>query len=343
MRIPVLILSGFLGSGKTTLLLRLLAAAGKRGLKPGILMNELGRKDVDGLILQESLDLSISRLLDGCVCCSKKEEMTGKLLELIDDRPDLIVIELTGVANPEEVALALSDPQLLRQVKLQRIVTVLDAEHVLAYNSWFQSDQALVRTLRRQIETADVLVLNKLDLVSASVRFKVEKALRKQNATSPIWPAIQSNIDTDLLLEGIEKTMKASDARLTPLPGRGVGVSGKRRILDAVSNRSHENPSFTRVATLSFELPSLGQLTSRQIEQFLALHKEVLLRAKGYFKFSHQTEPFLLQYSGKRVTWEAAPQYEGVSYLVLIGLDWDEADVIRELEMTLERNGIRNA
>lgn len=341
MRIPVIILSGFLGSGKTTLLLRLLAAAATRGLTPGILMNELGRRDVDGLILQENQSLSISRLLDGCVCCSKKEEVTGKLLELISNQPDLIFIELTGVANPEEVALSLSDPLLLRQVKLHRIVTVLDAEHVLAYNSWFQSDQALVRTLRRQIETADALVLNKLDLVSPSVQSKIEKMLRKQNAIAPIWPAIQSDIDTVKLLEGIEKKATAPETPPASLPVRGVGVASKLRRSTA-PDQEVQDASFTRVATLSFELPQLGQLTARQIEQFLALHKDALLRAKGYFKFSHQTVPYLLQYSGKRATWEAAPQYEGDSYLVLIGLDWNEANVIREWEATLERNGIRN-
>ncbi|MBW7459833.1 GTP-binding protein, partial [Paenibacillus sepulcri] len=79
MTIPVMILSGFLGSGKTTLLLRLLEEARIRGIRPGILMNELGKQDVDGNILSEQLGVQVEKLLDGCVCCSKKEELAGSL------------------------------------------------------------------------------------------------------------------------------------------------------------------------------------------------------------------------------------------------------------------------
>lgn len=72
MKIPVIMLSGFLGSGKTTLLLSLLKESKRRGLNPGIIMNELGAKDVDGYILQESTGTRVEKLLDGCICCSRK-------------------------------------------------------------------------------------------------------------------------------------------------------------------------------------------------------------------------------------------------------------------------------
>src|SRR5688572_21209963 len=113
MRIPVFVLSGFLGSGKTTLLLRLLDEAKTRGLQPGVIMNELGSMDVDGHILNGHSDTAIEKLLDGCVCCSRRSELAGSIQTLTKQNPDVIFIELTGVANPEEIADALTEPQVL--------------------------------------------------------------------------------------------------------------------------------------------------------------------------------------------------------------------------------------
>lgn len=110
MKIPVIILSGFLGSGKTTLLLSLLKESKRRGLNPGVIMNELGAKDVDGYILQESTGTSVEKLLDGCICCSRKEELPRSLTALLVRRPDIIYIELTGVADPDEIAKSLLAP-----------------------------------------------------------------------------------------------------------------------------------------------------------------------------------------------------------------------------------------
>lgn len=166
-KVPVIVLSGFLGSGKTTLLLRMLREAAAYHLMPAVLMNELGKQDVDGHhLLDASPDLPLTKLLDGCICCSRKSDIQDSLKQLLTRKPDVILIELTGVANPEEIVDALTEPALLPHVKLHKVITVLDAEHVLAYNSIFASDRELVHTLRRQMEVADLLLLNKIDLIS---------------------------------------------------------------------------------------------------------------------------------------------------------------------------------
>jgi G3E family GTPase len=129
-------------------------------------MNELGSNDVDGDIISSRLSkLNIEKLLDGCICCSKKSEVTLSTEKLLERKPDIIFIELTGVANPEEIADSLTEPQLLSNVYLKQILTVLDSENVLDYNSIFETDKQLVHTLRRQIEVADLLILNKTDLI----------------------------------------------------------------------------------------------------------------------------------------------------------------------------------
>lgn len=150
MKIPVIILSGFLGSGKTTLLLSLLKESKVRGLNPGVVMNELGKRDVDGYILQEHTGTAVTKLLDGCVCCSRKEDLADSLMVLLRGRPDAIYMELTGVADPEEIAKTLQETPLQDLVELHYTITLLDAENALEYNSRLSSDKQLVRTLRKQ-------------------------------------------------------------------------------------------------------------------------------------------------------------------------------------------------
>ncbi|MEK5645649.1 MULTISPECIES: GTP-binding protein [Paenibacillus] len=185
-KVPVVIIGGFLGSGKTTLLLRLLQEARLRQLKTAVLMNELGQFDVDGgLVLSDLPDASVERLLDGCICCSKKSEVTQYVRRLLDRNPDVLFIELTGVANPEEVTDCLTEPQLLNHIELKHIITILDAEWVLEYNSIFNTDRQLVHTLRRQMEVADTVLVNKSDLVSFTHLSKIEKAIKKSRTE---WP-----------------------------------------------------------------------------------------------------------------------------------------------------------
>jgi G3E family GTPase len=203
-------LSGFLGSGKTSLLLKLLQETKKRRLKPGILMNELGSTDTDGhIVTDHGARQNIEKLLDGCICCSKKSEVTQSLRKLLQEQPDVLFIELTGVANPEEVVDSLTEPELKERFTLQKIITVLDAEHVLEYNSIFESDRQLVLTLRKQIEVADLLIANKTDLINEKRRNKIEKAVRKQNPVAPLSFTTYSKIDSGPLFSQIQPVHEA--------------------------------------------------------------------------------------------------------------------------------------
>lgn len=330
MRMPVIVLSGFLGSGKTTLLLRLLEEANNRGLMPGVLMNELGKMDVDGLILQERSNASVQKLLDGCVCCSKKSELLGALRTLADRKPDLIVIELTGVANPEEIADALTEPELLRVVRLNQVVTVLDAEHVLDYNSIFASDKQLVRTLRRQIETADRLVLNKTDLIGAAQLSKIEKTIRKYNERAPIVPTMHCAFDLNPLFTGIEKgtavnrpaAVKRTFGELKPATGGAAGREPKR-----------DERSFSRIRSLSLPWNENGRASAAGLERFLRGWREPLLRAKGYVRFKGDPATYLMQYAGGRASWVKS-DYSGEPYVVMIGIGLDEERLAQQWSLT---------
>ncbi len=131
----------------------------------------------------------------------KKSEVAGCISRLLIQQPDLILIELTGVANPDEVSDCLTEPFfLLGKVALKQIITVLDSEHVPEYNSIFSTDKELVHTLRKQMELADLLILNKIDRLKLPYLAKIEKAVRKYNPYSPIVYSIECDIDVQSIL-----------------------------------------------------------------------------------------------------------------------------------------------
>lgn len=319
-KVPVIVLSGFLGSGKTTLLIRMLQEAASFNLKPAVLMNELGKQDVDGHLLQEaSPDINMAKLLDGCICCSKKSEISDSVKQLLVRKPDVILIELTGVANPEEIVDALTEPALLRHVKLHRVITVLDAENVLEYNSIFASDRELVHTLRRQMEVADLLLLNKIDLVSDKQLRSIEKTIRKSNEHSLVLPTTHSQFDLELILGTLSPQQAQSIA--SPTFNRNLQVQTIKTVQPPAEASKH-TPSFSRIQAITIPIDDDLTVTQRLVERYLAKWGALLLRAKGYLIIGPKREAFLLQYAGKRSTWQPT-DFQGTPYLVLIGMDLD--------------------
>jgi G3E family GTPase len=316
MSIPVFVLSGFLGSGKTTLLLRLLEEAKSIGLRPGVLMNELGKQDVDGSILDEHTGAKVEKLLDGCVCCSKKEELAGALNLLVRQKPDLILIELTGVANPEEIADALTEPGLTNLVKLKQVITLLDAENFQDYNSIFTLDKQLLHTLRRQIEVADLIVVNKTDLVKPSELSKIEKAVRKQNEKASVIYTEHSRIDIASLLSGIKPAVGSAAAASSFKALKTVRTA-------AAEHKHHEHgasASFSRIQTATLPWHPKSALSRREIEKFMHRWNNRLLRAKGYISVPGKEAMVLMQHAGNRTYWQSS-SYSGDPYVVFIGLD----------------------
>ncbi|QYR19583.1 GTP-binding protein [Paenibacillus sp. sptzw28] len=337
MRTPVIVLSGFLGSGKTTLLLRLLEETGNRRLQAGVLMNELGKYDVDGLFLNEHGGTAIEKLLDGCVCCSKKSELAGSLSALLQRKPDVIFIELTGVANPEEIADALTEPSLLGRMRLKQIITVLDAENALDYNSIFESDKQLVRTLRRQLEVADLIIVNKTDLVRATHLQKIEKVIHKQNERATIAYTSHSRVDLGPVLDGIvrnddpkrvsvQRIRSAKAAKLA----QAAPAAAWHEYRQEHEDHSHEaHGSFSRVRTLALPWSETTAVSQERVERFLHQWKDRLLRAKGYMFFPDKGRTYLMQHAGKRTYWDTV-SYSGPSYIVMIGIELDEERLLSE-------------
>src|ERR671924_1340305 len=186
-RTPITLITGALGSGKTTLLRHLLDTVPQ---KIAILMNEFGEIAIDRQII-EGKNIRIAELGGGCVCCSLLGEFEAALTEVIDTvHPDRIIVETTGVAEPDAVVFDIQEN--LPQVRLDGVVTVADADAMVRY-------PRLGQTGRAQIEAADIILLNKVDLVPAEQAAEVTARLRQLNEGAPVLPAHRCQVDPDVL------------------------------------------------------------------------------------------------------------------------------------------------
>src|SRR5213075_1572708 len=186
-RTPITLIPGPLGSGKTTLLRHILAT---RPAKIAIVMNEFGEMAIDTKVI-EGKNVRIAELGGGCVCCSLLGEFEAAVNEIIQRaEPEIIIVETTGLAEPE--ALVFNIQEALPQCRLDGIVSVIDADMLVRFPE-------LGHTTRLQIEGADILLLNKIDLIEPEETKPLETKLREINPTAAIVRTERCRIDPELL------------------------------------------------------------------------------------------------------------------------------------------------
>ncbi|AYB43768.1 CobW family GTP-binding protein [Paenibacillus lautus] len=357
-KIPVVLISGFLGSGKTTLLLRLLAYAAKRQWRTAVLMNEMGEQDVDGDILSgEMPDLPIEKLLDGCICCTKRDELGQALKSLLDRKPDLVFIETTGVANPEQILEDLQDPSLVDRITIRGKIALADCSKFLEYNSFFASSRELVRTLRGQISFADWIILNKAGECEEKQINKVITSIRKINTTASLSVTDYSRLDEHEMFAALQlqqagnhshssHSSNRQESRSDRLQG-SAWTGGEDRSKPGhrdhegafnhnehrhghVGEAGHGSHSYTGLDTLTLSAPTPFPLEISLIETFLAARGSGLLRAKGYIQLS--TGPSLVQWAGSQLAIEPSTLKLQRGYLTLIGHRLDKTRIVQEWE-----------
>jgi len=243
-RTPITLITGPLGSGKTTLLRHILATQSE---KIAIVMNEFGEIAIDTKVI-EGKNVRIAELGGGCVCCSLLGEFEAAVNEIIEKiTPERIVVETTGLAEPE--ALVFNIQEALPQCRLDGVVSVIDADMLIRFPE-------LGHTTRLQIEGADILLLNKIDLIELSQIEPLETKLREINPTAVIVRTERCRIDPELLF-GIGRAKKI------PVP----------------EHRHH--PEFESFASTSNEI-----FSRNCFEDFANGLPPSVIRAKGFVRFA---------------------------------------------------------
>lgn len=270
--IPVTLITGFLGAGKTTLVNNMLRDA--QGLRLAVLVNDFGAVNIDAELIETSAEEVIS-LKNGCICCS----LTGGLLAAINgvlrraDTPDAIIIEGSGIAEPFEVASALSDPELQRYAPLDGIVTVVDATGIC------DLDGEALNIAIRQIAMADLVLLNKTDLIDEQ---KLELAENKLKQIAPDAKLVRS---------------QNSDVPLSVL--LGLAFKGLATNFQCDSVELSKGPLET--AFESFVIERFEPIGAQKLHDLISQLPERVYRVKGVIHLAERPEVrCILQSTGKR-------------------------------------------
>ncbi len=272
-RTPLTLITGPLGSGKTTLLRHILNTVPR---KIAILMNEFGEMAIDSKIIAGK-NIRIAELGGGCVCCSLLGEFEAAVNEVIDRvDPEMIVVETTGVAEPD--ALIFDIEESLPRVRLDGVITLADADAMMRYPQ-------LGHTTRMQIEDADTVLLNKVDLVSPEDLDQIEERLGQLNTAAPILHTCRCRVDPDLLF----------------------GIAREREVRPAWHVHQPEFESFC--------YQSDATLKRACFESFVDRLSVDVYRAKGFVLFPEGS--YLFNFVAGR--WELEPFPQEKTRLVFIG------------------------
>ncbi|KAB7704401.1 GTP-binding protein [Bacillus aerolatus] len=263
--VEVYILSGFLGAGKTTLLQQILKEEQERGRKVAVIMNEMGPVSIDSDAVSEGVPLK--ELLNGCVCCTLSNQLEVKLNELINQYElDVVYIETTGAAHPVEVLDACLSPLFAEKIRVQSIITILDA------NRWMDRHTLKIplrKLIKEQVKHADTILMNKIDQISEEKQREIESELRSINRRGKLVPTKFANISLGVIQHACRKEQE-----------------------------EHEKAHAIEHLHMKAYVHTFSQPVDKQLfEDFLATMPDTIYRIKGYVRFTGEKETFLFQYA----------------------------------------------
>lgn len=319
---PIYILSGFLGSGKTTLLTRMITYWKQQGLKPAIVMNEIGEVNIDGLIAGQ--DVPTAEMLSGCICCSIRSDLTSEIALLIqNEKPDVIVIEATGAANPMEILDAVAEASLYIKMDVKNLITVVDSAHLLHLHK--EQKGKSYRLMQEQIRCASMLILNKIDRIHEDEQQDAAQIVRGWNSFASMIPAVRCDVNPAMLLE--EESVVAMTRKL----GDHASSEGGMHRKTGSEEHSHAHHSHDHVMSYTYYFN--GPVNSSAFEGFISGLPRDIYRAKGILTFSDTASRFLFQYAYRESDFmKINPQGEVPDVVVFIGEHFSQSWIRNQLD-----------
>lgn len=348
-KLPVTIVTGFLGSGKTTLLRHMLDNA--QGRRIAVIVNEFGELGIDGDILkqcsigctEEEANGRVYELANGCLCCTVQEEFFPVMRELVARRGDLdhILIETSGLALPKPLVQAFQWPEIRTACTVDAVITVVDSPAVAAGTFAAYPDQVdaqrkldpnldhespLHELFADQLASADLVVLNKADLIDADGLAKVRAEVAEElPAAVKVIEASSGKLPLEVLLGLGAESEQHIDARPTHHDAHH----------DGDDHDDHDHDAFD---SISIDLPESDERVLIEALNQLVVEYGIL-RVKGFAAIAGKPMRLLIQGVGTRFdkhfdrAWSA--EEPRITRLVLIGQDLDPAQLEARLRQAL--------
>ncbi|WP_136065762.1 CobW family GTP-binding protein [Modicisalibacter radicis] len=302
----VTVVAGFLGAGKTTLVNHLLHHSGGRRL--GVMVNDFGALNIDEALIDERREDLIT-LSNGCVCCSLQGELSSSIESMIrrsGEQLDHLLIECSGVSDPERVVNVLQYPRIRARARLDAVITLVDA--ALDYTGL---SPALRHLIASQVDNADLVLINKTDLVDEQTIALLEQAVlfpgtRHVRVTQAALPA--EFIFWSTLDETSFRRVRSGPPSVTSIEALGL-------------------------KTLSWE--SQGTVNMDELHELLQGFPKEVVRFKGIVNLSDGRVLALQRAAGRLISWELDNVTKNENRLVFIGED--SASLWEWLSLRLER------
>lgn len=253
--IPITIIAGFLGAGKTSLLTHILHS--DHGKQMAVLVNDFGKLNVDAELIVKVEGETVS-LTNGCICCTIRDDLMTEVLNLLakESPPEHIIIETSGVSDPTLVAHTFQMQAMQGVVEVESIVSVVDADQALTLEGEF------LELAIRQIQVADLIVLNKIDLASAKKQTALKAFIQEKTPNARIIETVMGRVPINLIL---------NEARFN-----------KNQLLETTKGHNLEFETWSYTSNKEFTFMAIR----KALEQF----PSSIYRAKGFIELEGAPE-----------------------------------------------------